>query len=419
MQMAARRPAEHANERRFAERRNLRHGLDGPFAELGRGDRSDAPEALDREGVQEGQLAVGGNHQQSVGLRDPARDLGEELRPGNAHRDGEPQLLEDLPPEPDGDLGGRSRDPPQPADVEEGLVDRQPLDERRRVAEHLEERLAGFAVRVHARANDDGLRAEPASERAAHRRSDAERLRLVARREHDPGADDDRAAPQGGVVPLLDRGVEGVGVRVQDRRLIGHVRMLASRGDAPSGHAPAPPGTRGARSGMVPRVPRAVFGSIPWAEWLEGERCGSTGRAPGRRERRVRGGDVSGTDHERPQRVDGVFSAFASSVAKWTGSHWAFVVAAVLVIVSLLTMDVEETNLAISIVTLLMVLVLQNTQNRDSAALHLKLDEVVRAEPEARDEIRGAESRSAAEIGELTREDSDSLVPSSDEMPGE
>jgi hypothetical protein len=76
---------------------------------------------------------------------------------------------------------------------------------------------------------------------------------------------------------------------------------------------------------------------------------------------------VTGTDHERPQRVDGVFSA----VARWTGSHWAFVVAAVLVIVSLLTTDVEETNLAISIVTLLMVLVLQNTQNRDSAALHL------------------------------------------------
>jgi len=125
---------------------------------------------------------------------------------------------------------------------------------------------------------------------------------------------------------------------------------------------------------------------------------------------------VAGTDQERQQGVDGVFSAFASSVAKWTGSHWAFVVAAFLVIVGLLTTDVESTNLAISIVTLL---VLQNTQNRDSAALHLKLDEVVRAEPEARDEIRGAESRSAAEIGELTREDSDSLVPSSDEMPGE
>ena len=123
---------------------------------------------------------------------------------------------------------------------------------------------------------------------------------------------------------------------------------------------------------------------------------------------------MTGTKQERRQRVDGVFSAFASSVAKWIGSHWAFVVAAVLVIVGLLTMDVEETNLAISIVTLLMVLVLQNTQNRDSAALHLKLDEVVRAEPEARDEIRGAESRPAREISELMREDSDSLVRSSE-----
>ena len=125
------------------------------------------------------------------------------------------------------------------------------------------------------------------------------------------------------------------------------------------------------------------------------------------------------TDRERPQRADGIFSVFASSVAKWIGSHWAFIVAAVLVVVGLLTTDVEETNLAISIVTLLMVLVLQNTQNRDSAALHLKLDEVVRAEPEARDEIRGAESRSAREIGELSREDSDSLVPSTDGRPGE
>jgi low affinity Fe/Cu permease len=67
------------------------------------------------------------------------------------------------------------------------------------------------------------------------------------------------------------------------------------------------------------------------------------------------------------------------------------------------------TNLVISIVTLLMVLVLQNTQNRHSAALHLKLDEVVRAEPEARDELRGVESRPEREIRELTRDDKDAL----------
>jgi len=47
-----------------------------------------------------------------------------------------------------------------------------------------------------------------------------------------------------------------------------------------------------------------------------------------------------------------------------------------------------------------MVFVLQNTQNRDSAALHLKLDEIVRALEGARDDVRGVESRSEPEIRE-------------------
>lgn len=54
-----------------------------------------------------------------------------------------------------------------------------------------------------------------------------------------------------------------------------------------------------------------------------------------------------------------------------------------------------------------MVFVLQNTQNRDSAALHVKLDEIVRAEPEA-DDVRSVESKSEPEIRELTQEDLDS-----------
>ena len=68
---------------------------------------------------------------------------------------------------------------------------------------------------------------------------------------------------------------------------------------------------------------------------------------------------------------------------------------------------VEITNIGISVVTLLMVFVLQNTQNRDSAALHLKLDEVVRVEPEARDDVRGVESKSEEEIKELHVEEGD------------
>jgi low affinity Fe/Cu permease len=95
------------------------------------------------------------------------------------------------------------------------------------------------------------------------------------------------------------------------------------------------------------------------------------------------------------------FADFSTQVARWTGNHWAFLIAAGLVVASLVVFGVEVTNIAISIATLLMVLILQNTQNRDSAALHLKLDEMVRVEPDARDDVRGVESRPAHEIDEL------------------
>lgn len=117
--------------------------------------------------------------------------------------------------------------------------------------------------------------------------------------------------------------------------------------------------------------------------------------------------------------ADRFFTAFSTLVAKWTGSHWSFAIAAVLVVVSLVTMGVDDTNIAISIATLLMVFVLQNTQNRDSAALHLKLDEIVHAEPRAREDVRGVEVKSEAEINELVLDDADSLTKVSGESPGQ
>jgi low affinity Fe/Cu permease len=111
-------------------------------------------------------------------------------------------------------------------------------------------------------------------------------------------------------------------------------------------------------------------------------------------------------EHERG-RIHIFFSDFSTWVAKWTGSHWAVFIAGLLVVIGLNSFGVEITNISISIVTLLMVFVLQNTQNRDSAALHLKLDEMVRAEPEARDEVQGVESRSEDEIRELHPSSSD------------
>ena len=201
----------------------------------------DAPQPFDRKRMEELQLAVGRHQQQAVGLRDTAGHLREELRPRDTHRDRHADLLEDIPSQSDRDLHGRARDPPQSTDVEERLVDRQPFDERRRVVEHLEQRLARLGVGIHPRAHDDRLRAQPESLRSAHRRGDPERLRLVAGRQHDTGPHDDGTAAQAGVVSLLDRRVERVDVCVQDRRLVRHEHMFASVGDARAGDGSSQP----------------------------------------------------------------------------------------------------------------------------------------------------------------------------------
>ena len=58
-------------------------------------------------------------------------------------------------------------------------------------------------------------------------------------------------------------------------------------------------------------------------------------------------------------------------------------------------------NTATTIVTFLMVFLIQNTQNRDAKALHLKLDELVRANSNARDSLIDLESMSEGELREL------------------
>ncbi len=60
------------------------------------------------------------------------------------------------------------------------------------------------------------------------------------------------------------------------------------------------------------------------------------------------------------------------------------------------------TSLVLSISTLLMVFVLQNTQNRNSASIHLKLDEIVTVEPAARNAVRGSEEMPVPEIKDMS-----------------
>lgn len=100
-------------------------------------------------------------------------------------------------------------------------------------------------------------------------------------------------------------------------------------------------------------------------------------------------------------RVGKFFASFSNELALWLGSHWTLSFAIVLVVLGVLFLGIATTNVAISIATLLMVFVLQNTQNRDSAALHAKLDELVTKTEGPRDEVAGIESASHDEIEKL------------------
>jgi low affinity Fe/Cu permease len=59
---------------------------------------------------------------------------------------------------------------------------------------------------------------------------------------------------------------------------------------------------------------------------------------------------------------------------------------------------IAGTNLAISVVTLLLLPILQATQNRDGAALQAKMDELIKVNSNARDDLIGLEKKDEAEI---------------------
>jgi hypothetical protein len=215
------------DERRLRQLGDLADGRDPARVQLARGDRPDAPQPVDGERMQERELSTGRDDEQAVGLGDAARDLCEELGPGDADRDREADPLADVAPQPRGDLDRLARDPLHPAHVEERLVDRQPLDERRRVAEYGEHGLARGDVRLEARRHHGRVGAQPPRLAPAHRGAHAARLRLVAGGEHDAAADDHRPRAQLRIIPLLDRGEERIQVGMQDRRFGSHEHMFA------------------------------------------------------------------------------------------------------------------------------------------------------------------------------------------------
>ena len=107
--------------------------------------------------------------------------------------------------------------------------------------------------------------------------------------------------------------------------------------------------------------------------------------------------------------VRDAFRCFAQRSSSVLGSAWAFCGAVLVIIVWLITgptFHFSDTwqliiNTATTVVTFLMVFLIQNTQNRDAKAVHLKLDELIRAMKGARNQLVDLEELSDDDLKKL------------------
>ena len=103
------------------------------------------------------------------------------------------------------------------------------------------------------------------------------------------------------------------------------------------------------------------------------------------------------------------FSHFASRVALWCGKPIAFALATTSVLIWAISGPFFEfsekwqivINTGTTIITFLMVFVIQSSQNRDGMALQLKLDEIIRAMEGARNHLVAAEDMDEKDLEDL------------------
>jgi len=96
-----------------------------------------------------------------------------------------------------------------------------------------------------------------------------------------------------------------------------------------------------------------------------------------------------------PTKNEGIFQGFATNASLLMGAKWSFLVAASAIAIWALTGPIFKfsdtwqlvINTTSSIVTFLMVFLIQNIQNRDARAIHLKLDEIIHALNQAHNEM--------------------------------
>src|SRR5271169_1364831 len=105
------------------------------------------------------------------------------------------------------------------------------------------------------------------------------------------------------------------------------------------------------------------------------------------------------------------FGKFAARSSHYLGSRWAFLAAIGVIVAWGITgplFHYSDTwqlviNTGTTIVTFLMVFLIQNTQNRDARAIHLKLNELIHAVDKAKNQMIDVENLSDLELDELTK----------------
>ena len=110
--------------------------------------------------------------------------------------------------------------------------------------------------------------------------------------------------------------------------------------------------------------------------------------------------------------MEKLFNRLANATARLTGKPLTFALCFLVILVWAVTGPVfgfSQTwqlviNTGTTIVTFLMVFLIQNTQNRDAAAMQAKLDELVYATRTARNRFIGIEHLTDTELGEILRE---------------
>ncbi|HEX7723484.1 MAG TPA: low affinity iron permease family protein [Pyrinomonadaceae bacterium] len=107
-----------------------------------------------------------------------------------------------------------------------------------------------------------------------------------------------------------------------------------------------------------------------------------------------------------------LFRRFAQKTSQLVGSSSAFILAVLIIVVWAITgptFHFSDTwqlviNTGTTIITFMMVFLIQNTQNRDAKAIHLKLDELLKGVKGARTGLVNLEQLSDAELEKLQKE---------------